>query len=98
MSELQPDTHRTKKNLRATGFILIAVAMTLFLVDRFSHVISDTLGGIICGDRYMQPVNGIIGDMSCGFNLDMYVAVCLLLLCLAGVVLLSSSFLNKRNP
>jgi len=73
--------------MRTTGFLLIAVSIILFLLDRFSHVLSDSLGKVICGKRYLQPVSGVVGDMSCGFNMDMYLAVGLVLLCLTGIIL-----------
>jgi len=80
------------------GFMLFIISVILFLLDRFTHVLSSTLGKIICGDRYMQRVGGVIGDMSCGFNIDMYLAACLLILCLASGVMIFGSYLKKPNP
>lgn len=47
--------------------------------------IIDLLAKLWCGDSYMQAVDGIVGDRSCGFNADMYFMVGLLALVLIGV-------------
>ena len=74
--------------MRITGFLLVIFSMVMLVVNRFSPVPSDALGRLVCGKRYLQPVSGVVGDASCGFNLDMYLAVTMLLTGLAGAILL----------
>lgn len=73
--------------MRITGILLIGISMILFLIDRFSHTLSDILGKIICGDQYLKPVNGVTGDMSCGFNTDMYLVAFLFVVLVVGGLL-----------
>ena len=72
---------------RTTGAVLAIGALLAWLTDRFTHAISDRLGKTVCGDRYLQAVNGTVGDASCGFNADLYLTVFLMLVLLAGAVL-----------
>jgi hypothetical protein len=74
--------------MRITGFFLVIFSLVMLVVNRFSPLPSDALGRLICPTRYLQPVNGVVGDPSCGFNLDIYLAVALLLTGLAGAILL----------
>lgn len=69
------------------GLTLIALAIFLWALDRSTHLLSRTLGKLFCGDRWMQPVNGVVGDGSCGFNADIYLVVPLFALLLVGLVL-----------
>jgi hypothetical protein len=46
----------------------------------------------------MQPVHGVVGDMSCGFSLDMYQAVGLLIVGLTGIILVVVSNRKKSAP
>jgi len=73
--------------MRKTGILLIGVSMIFFLIDRFSHALSDILGKIICGDQYLKPVNGVSGDISCGFNADMYLVAFLFVVLVVGGLL-----------
>ena len=62
---------------RKTGFIIISIALFLWVVNRASHAVSDFVGKLFCASSYLQPVNGKVGDVSCGFNVDMYLTVIL---------------------
>jgi hypothetical protein len=75
------------KQKRTTGLILMTVAFFIWIVDRFSHIVSTTMGQMICGDTYMKAVDGVVGDCSCGFNTDMYLTAILFALMLIGVIL-----------
>ena len=75
------------KQKRTTGLILMTVAFFIWIVDRFSHIVSTALGQMICGDTYMKAVDGVVGDCSCGFNTDMYLTAVLFVLMLLGFVL-----------
>ena len=72
---------------RTTGALLAICALLAWLTGRFTHAISDGLGKAVCGDRYLQAVNGTVGDASCGFNADLYLTVFLMLALVAGAVL-----------
>ena len=73
---------------RTIGKILIAVSLLLALLDRITSLISDRLGEQYCGSDYLQPVDGVVGDVSCGFNADMYLMVLLGAVFLYGLRLL----------
>ena len=60
-------------------------------MDRLTHFVSTVLGKMICGDHYIQPVNGIVGDTSCGFNTDMHLVRSLTVVLILGMVLYISS-------
>ena len=77
-----------KKNI---GKIAITLSLLVWLIDRLTHTISTTLGNIIYGDHYMQPVTGIMIDRSCKFNIDMYLSYSFFTVFLLGVLLYFSS-------
>ena len=76
---------------RNIGLVLITGSILVWLVDRASSIISITLGELYCGQRYMQPVDGIFGDPSCGFNADMYLFIFLFCVLLIGIVIFITS-------
>jgi len=77
-----------KKNI---GKLAITLSLLVWLIDRLTHSISITLGKIIYGDLYMQHVAKMIGDRSCKFNIDMYLAYTLFTVFLFGILLYYSS-------
>ncbi len=77
------------------GITLIFASIMVWVIDRFTQVISSIISEIYCGDRYMKPVDGIVGDLSCGFNADMYLAAFLIIMFLVGLLLLI--FAKRRN-
>ena len=81
--------------MQLTGIVLIATSLALYMVERLSHALSNLLGKSICGDSYLQPVNGLIGDASCGFNMDMYLNTTLIISFVLGVLLFIASM---RKP
>lgn len=90
--------HRMIK--RKTGLILIAGSILTWLVDRASLIISTSFGKLFCGKRYLQPVDGVVGDVSCGFSADMYLVVFLFTVLLIGIALFVTSKLKgsyERN-
>jgi hypothetical protein len=71
---------------RKIGVVFIVISIVFFLINRFlGFSLSNFLAEIFCGNRYMQPVDGIIGDVSCGFNSDMYFAVFSLVVLVIGI-------------
>ncbi len=83
--------------MKKTGFLFIISSIIFFLFDRFTHVFSELLGKAICGDDYLRPVNGMMGDLACGFNTDMYVATCLVFLGVAGFLITVIDGLKKSQ-
>lgn len=76
---------------KTIGRFFILLSLLVWLTDRLTHAISAMLGKIICGDQYMQFVDGMVGDFSCGFNIDMHLAYSLFTLFLLGILLYYSS-------
>ena len=69
------------------GIVTIFTALFAWTVERTTQVISTAPGKLFCGDRYMKPVDGIVGDPSCGFNTDMYLSLSLAIIFVLGLVL-----------
>jgi hypothetical protein len=42
---------------------------------------------MVCGDRYMCAVNGMVRDRTCGFNTDMHLSFVLCILFILGIIL-----------
>ena len=78
-----------------TGITIISLSVLIFTIERLTQAISTLLGEFIYGDRYLQSVNGVVGDMSCGFNMDMYLTIMLWGIIVIGVMLVSIS--RKNN-
>ncbi len=71
-------------DMRKTGIFLIGCSFILWLFERTTQYISTAVGALYCGKSCLQPVNGIVDDASCGFNMDIYVILFLLLCMLPG--------------
>ncbi len=69
----------------------ILLSLLVWLIDRLTYAISTMLGKIICGNQYMQSVDGIAGDSSCGFNTDMHLTYSLFTVLIMGIVFYISS-------
>ena len=54
------------------------------------------IGQMKCGNRYLQPVNGVVGDVSCGFNMDMAVGTTAIVLLLVGLALIVSTKVRAK--
>jgi len=80
---------------RNIGLILITVSILVFLINKVSLIIPTFLGELYCGERYMQAVNGIVGDVSCGFNVDMYLFIFLFIILLIGVAVVITTRRTK---
>ena len=80
---------------KSIGITLIIASIMVWMINRFTQVISSFMGEIYCGDRYMKPVDGIVGDLSCGFNADMYLAAFLFVMFLFGVLVLIFAMRRK---
>lgn|GEM_PF-5646601 len=71
-------------------FSLLMIVVEIF----FGYPVSESIAKVICQESYMQPVLGIVGDCSCGFNADMYGIVFLLFILVVSVIL-AFSFRNS---
>ena len=69
----------------------MAISLLVMVVDRVTNSISTFIGEIICGDTYMCPVDGIVGDCSCGFNTDLHLTFSLVVTLIFGFLLYISS-------
>ena len=54
-------------------------------VYRVTMLVSKAVGKLYCGTDYMQPVDGYVGTMSCGFNSDIYVTIVLFMVMFIGM-------------
>ena len=82
---------------RKTGIFLIVSSLFIWVIERTPMTVSNFLGKLYCGDQYMKPVDNIIGDMSCGFNADMYLTIFLFIVILIGIALLLSSRSTNKD-
>ena len=69
------------------GLILTVSSILFWFIDRFSSIISTNYSRIFCGDLYVQPMNGLLGDFSCGFNVDMHFTDLMFLFLITGIAL-----------
>jgi hypothetical protein len=79
------------------SILTIIISMTILLFDILTHIPSTLLGKISCGDRYMTPVDGVMGDVSCGFNTDMHLAATMIATMLLGIILYILSLRKTSN-
>ena len=79
---------------RKIGIFLIVSSLFIWVIERASLTVSNFLGKLYCGYQYMKPVDNIIGDVSCGFNADMYLTAFLFITMLIGTLLL---FTNQNK-
>jgi hypothetical protein len=70
---------------------LIVFTFLFWVFDRLTNIFSNLIGEMVCGDKYMCPVNGIVSDRTCGFNTDMHLSFILILLFVLGILLYVSS-------
>jgi hypothetical protein len=81
---------------RKLGLILTVSSIFLWFIDRFSSIISANFSRILCGDLYLRPVNGILGDLSCGFNADMHFTALMFLVLITGIALIIISLVRNE--
>ena len=77
------------------GTILIAGSVLLWLINRFSYIISSYFSRLLCGEIFLQPVDGILGDVSCGFNADIHFTASMFLVLITGITVLIISLVQK---
>ena len=60
----------------------------IWVVDRTTLSVSTFFGKVYCKEDYLKAVDGISGDVSCGFKTDMYLASILFVLLIIGIIIL----------
>ena len=81
------------------GISLSFLSITAWAADRFSgNLISTGIGKWLCGDQYMQLVDGVLSPQSCGFHTDLHLTGLLLLALVVGILLtLTTTVLFRGN-
>ncbi|MBX2867802.1 MAG: hypothetical protein KTR18_03970 [Acidiferrobacterales bacterium] len=82
-----------------SGIFLSLFSVIAWAADRFGgHMISTQIGKWICGDQYLQLVDGVLSSQSCGFNTDLHLTGLLFLALVVGILLsLTTTVLFRGN-
>lgn len=59
--------------LKKISLTILIVCGALSLIERSTHLITQLVGDMVCGDNYMQAVDGQL----CGYNVEVYVTIAL---------------------
>ena len=70
------------------GTILITSSLFIGLSDRFSHIVSSYFNQLLYGDLYLHHVDGILSNVSCGFNTDVHFVALMFLVLNTGTVII----------
>ena len=81
---------------RKLGLILTVSSIVFWFIDRFSYIISANFSIILCEDRYLQPINGILVDPSCGFNADIHFTALIVLVLITVITLITISLVQNE--
>jgi len=73
------------------GIFMIKASVLIWLIDAVTKVFSTAIGTLVCGEKYMCPIDGVVGDCSCGFNTDMHLTFVLMSILILGSVLVISA-------
>jgi hypothetical protein len=82
-------------NKRRLETILIPGSVLLWLINKFSYIISSYFSRLLCGELHLQPVDGILGDVSCRFNADMHFTALMFLVLITGIAVIIISLVQK---
>ena len=86
---------KEQMNKRRLGIILIASSVLLWLINRFSYIFSSYFRRLLCEEVNLQPVDGILGDVSCGSNADMHFTAMIFIVLITGIAVLIISLIQK---
>ena len=78
---------KQRKQDKIFSTFLMLVTLLLWIFERATSILSDTLGEWWYKSKYMQPINGYLGDRSYGFNTDMYLSLLFIVLFIFGMLL-----------
>ena len=74
---------------KTLGLLLSLFSLLFWFIETASgRLLSDKIGERVCQENYLQPVNGFVGDLTCGFNSDMYLSSGLIILFMFGLLLI----------
>lgn len=59
--------------LKNISLTIIIISGALALMERSSYLITQLVGDMVCGENYMQAVDGQL----CGYNVEVYVTIAL---------------------
>ena len=82
---------------KTIGWVLIIGSVLIWLVDRTTLSVSTFLGKVYCKEDYLKSAYGLFGDVSCGFNTDMYLASVLFVLLIIGIIILVTSKQKEKT-
>lgn len=71
---------------RTLGNTLMVAALVIYAIEQLTrNLVSSALGQLYCGDQYLSEGGFPIWEKSCGFEMDLYLAVLLLVLLFSGL-------------
>ena len=74
--------------IKIIGWVFVIGSVLIWVVDRTTLSVSTFFGKVYCKEDYLKAVDGISGDVSCGFKTDMYLASILFVLLSIGIIIL----------
>ena len=83
--------------IKIIGWLLVIGSVMIWVVDRTTLSVSTFFGKVYCKEDYLKAVDGISGDVSCGFKTDMYLASILFVLLIIGIIILVISKKKRKN-
>jgi len=79
-----------------TGLLITITSAVVFVAERFGgNFISSAFGKLACGEKYLQEVDGVLSELSCGFNADMYLGMFLFFFFVIGFIMILFGFVKK---
>ena len=74
----------------------LAIPVLVIVTEKFTNEsISSLIGKTICGDSYMEEIDGRVSELSCGFDTDMYLAMAMMVLFAIGLLMLFVDYIKK---
>lgn len=71
--------------LKNISLALLFISAGFMLIERATELVSKAAGKLYCGADYMQPVDGYVGTMSCGYSSDIYLTILLFSMMFIGL-------------
>jgi hypothetical protein len=84
-------------NIQKLGLASMTGVGGVFFLEKIGGSAMSTLAGkIYCGEKYLQKVDGVISDLSCGFNSDIHLITFLSLSLTFGLMILVAGSMKER--
>lgn len=74
------------KNNKKMGYIILITTLVVLIIERISNIFSSLLGKVACGELYLKEIDGVLSELSCGFDFDMYISSVLIIMFLIGFI------------